>query len=227
MRPLLRGAIAAVALSLAPVAVVTTASPASAAADVSTSSTFGSAPAKRALFGDPFFASGNVEAADGSIVDVGVKQLQRRAKGSDSWKTVATDDLADDDFGGFDEYDKHQGNATFRVAYTGGVDGETTYLPSVSTVITVKVFRNFTGKDVSKRVPAVKVKFSPKFGNKQILVQKKQGKKWKTFKKVKTNKKGQALVSGPGSSKGIKYRLVAPGNKQFTTTKAFFTAYRY
>ncbi|CAN5496405.1 hypothetical protein BH09ACT12_BH09ACT12_11580 [soil metagenome] len=235
MRALLHGAVVAAALSLAPVAVVTTtAAPAHAATTVHTKTTFQSDVRKHGEYGGTFIVSGEVttlDDPDGYGPLAGTAYLQRLAPGSKSWKNVASDDSPG--YAYFPNYDKYKGNAKFRIYYTGGTydagsSGERNYPPSVSGVIKVKVTRKMTLKDVSKRQPTAIVKVSPKFGGKKILVQKKKGKKgWKTFRKVKTNKKGKARISFKGSRKGTPYRVVAPGNKQFVATKNSFKAYTY
>ncbi len=235
MRTLLRGLVAAITLSLAPVAVVATATaPAHAAVTVNTATSFQADVRKRGEFGAAFIVSGLVETIDdpdGYGPLAGVAQLQRMAPGSKSWKTVASDDTPG--YAYFPDYDRYTGNAKFRIYYTGGTygpgtSGERTYPPSVSEVINVKVIRKFDAKDVSKEQPTISVKVTPKFGGKKLLLQKKKGKKgYRTFRKIKTSKKGKARVSAPGSRKGIAYRVVAPGDKNFIATRIIFTAYRY
>ena len=97
----------------------------------------------------------------------------------------------------------------------------------MSPTISLKVLRNFDFKDVSKKTVTVAVRYSPGFGKKNILVQKKKGKGFATFKKVKTDQKGRARISVPGSSKGITYQLVAPKDKRFVATKQRFVATRF
>jgi hypothetical protein len=225
MRPLLRGAIAAAVLSLAPVAVVTTtAAPASAMVDVATSSTLGNDFPRRGEFGE-FISpsiSGSVVAADGSSPTGGV-QLQAQAPGSSTWRTVASSTFAPDPF--FSDYTQFRSNTKLRLNYPGGTSGDTNYLPSVSSPISLKVFREIDFTNVSgKRQPTADLKISPKYKNKTILVQKKQGKKFKPFKKIKTNAKSKVRFSVPGSSRGTEYRLVIPNDKKFVATKLPFTA---
>ncbi|MBU1802824.1 MAG: hypothetical protein KKA97_11435 [Actinobacteria bacterium] len=227
MRSLLRGTIAAVALTLAPVAVVTTSSaPAHAAAEVATTSSFSDSITKRGEFGRFFSVSGGVDAADESFIDAGEARLQVQKPGSSTWKTIEV--ASGVGFASFPDYDKYRSNVKLRIAYTGGTSDDTTYLPSVSKAISIKVLRSVDFSSVSgKRQPTADVKVKPKFGKKKLLIQKKKGKKFKTFKKVKTNKKGKARFSVPGSSKGIKYLLVVPKDKNFVATKIPFTATRF
>lgn len=237
MRPLFRGVVAAAALSLAPIAVVTTtAAPAQAAATVNTVTTFDAGIKKRGEFGDLLYITGRVKAQDdpsgtGDTVYGGVSYLQRQSPGSSTWKNVAKDETPG--YSSFPDYSKYKSNAKFRIYFAGGVSdpgesNERTYPPSVSKAITIKVFRTFDVQSVSgKRRPTADVKVSPKFGKKTLLVQKQKGKRYKPFRKVKTNKKGKVRLSLPGSSKGITYRLVAPKDKNFLATKTTVTATQY
>lgn len=235
MRPLLRGFAAAVTLSLAPLAAVTTtASPAQAAVVVNTRTTFDPDIRKVGEYGTFVSISGAVQTTDDpdgySSPFEGVAQLQRKAPGSKTWKTIASDDSPG--FAYFPSYDTYRSNTQLRIYFTGGTynpgaSNERVYPPSVSKPITLKVFRELEPKDVSKRQPTVAVKISPKYAKKPILVQKKKGKGWKTFKKVRTNKKSRARIAVKGSRQGIPYRLVVPGNKQFLPTQYQFRGVYY
>ena len=231
MRLLLRGVIAAVALSLAPVAVVaTSAAPARAAETVETTTSI-TATSTRGFAGGYLSASGAVATPDGSSPYAGTAYLQSLAPGATTWKNVGSDDSPG--YAYFPDYDTFKTNTKLRIYYTGGTyapgtSSERTYTPSTSRVLTIKVARNVDFDNVSgKRQPTADVKVSPKFGKKKIIVQKKQGKGYKTYRKFKTNKKGKVRISVPGSSKGIKYRLIAPGDTLFVATKLKFTASRY
>ncbi len=88
-----------------------------------------------------------------------------------------------------------------------------------------KKMRSMVVSSVSgKKQPTADVKVTPKFGKKLLLIQKKKGKNYKTFKKVRTNKFGKVRISLAGSRKGIKYQLVAPGNKKFKVLKRVIVA---
>ena len=232
MRPLLRGIVAAMALSLAPVAVVTTsAAPANAAETVTTTTSFDPDIDRRGQAGGYFSVTGSVKTAEGSGPLAGTAYLQGLAPGSKTWKNLGSDDSPG--FAYYPDYDKYKTNTKLRIYFAGGTyspgtSSERVYPPSVSKVLSVKVSRRFDIKSVSgKRQPTADVKVSPKFGKKKLLVQKKQGKKYKTFRKVKTNKKGKVRLSLPGSRKGITYLLVAPGDKRYVTTKTPVTATQY
>lgn len=232
MRPLLRGILAATALSLAPVAVVTTtAAPAIAADTVETTTSFDPDINPRGQAGGYLSITGEVVASDGSSPLAGTAYLQSLAPGSKTWKDVGTDDSPG--FAYYPDYDKYKTNTKLRIYFTGGTyqpgtSSERVYDPSVSRVLNIKVYRLFDIKSVSgKRQPTADIKVTPKFGKKKLLVQKKAKKGWNTFRKVKTNKKGKVRLSVPGSRNGTKYRLVAPGNKQYMTTKNIITATQY
>ena len=234
MRPLFRGLVAAAALSLAPIAVVTASTaPAHAAAVVTTKTTLSDNIRNVGEFGDFLSISGSVKSVDdpngSSSVFAGSSFLQIKAPGSKTWRNVASDDSPS--FSSYSSYDKFKTRGKFRIFYAGGTympgtDSERTYQPSASKAISIKVLRDIMVTSVSgKRQPTADVKVTPKFGKKKLLVQKKKGKKsYKTFRKIKTNKKGKVRFSAPGSRKGTKYRLVAKGNKQFNTTSTIVVA---
>ena len=226
MRPLLRGAVAAAVLSLAPVAVVTSSAPASALVDVPTVASFDPDITKRGVAGSFLSITGDLDAPNESgcsSFHAGDTFLQAQQPGSSVWKNVATDPSSG--FLSFPDYDSYKTNTKLRIAYPGGTSGECVYQPTTSGTISIKVLREFDISNVSgKRQPTADIKVSPKFGKKKLLVQKKKGKGYQTFRKVKTNKKGKVRLSVPGSRKGIKYRLVAPKDKNFVATKTIITA---
>ncbi|WP_148615748.1 hypothetical protein [Nocardioides rubriscoriae] len=236
MRQLLRGIAAATALSLAPLtAVAVTAAPAHAAATVNTTVTLASDITKIGFYGDYFSITAEVDATndpDGYTTPfVGSAYLQRQAPGSSTWTTVGTD--TDPSFSYFPDYDTFRGNALFRVYYTGGTyhageSDERTYPASVSDTVRIRTARNIDGTDVSKgRTVRVRTVVKPKFGGKKVLVQKKRSGGFRTIKKVRTNRQGVAVVSVSGSRRGIRYRLVAPGDRNFVASTLTFTARVY
>lgn len=235
MRPLLRGAIAAVALSLAPVAVITsTMTPADAAVSVDTRTTFQKDVRKNGVAGGAFIVSGEVRTIndpDGYGPLAGVSHLQRQAPGSRAWKNVGTDDSPG--FSYFPEYDTYTGNAKFRIYYTGGTygagtSGERTYPPSVSKAISIKVRRTMTFKDVSRGAKGRgQFKVGPKYAQKKLLVQTKRAGRFTTVRTARTNRRGTATIPFRASPSGITYRIVARGDKQFVTTSLKVTYRRY
>lgn len=227
MRTILRGLAAATALSLAPLtAVALTAAPAQALAEVPTTAAFNPGLDTRGIHGELLQLTGTVTTADGSNPE-GPVYLQRLAPGG-SWKTVDTDTSAGSAF--FFEHDEFVGNAGYRILYPGATDtsGETTWLGSVSPTLSVKTGREIDWTDAStSRSVRVRAVVKPKFGGKRITVQVKRAGKFRTIRKVRTNKRGVAFISVAGSRRGIVYQLVAPGDRNYVASATRFEATRF
>ncbi len=206
---------AAVVTSLAaPAAVLTSSAPASAAtATKIVSGTDGKSwiypSSYRAQpgvprYGDTLSLSINVVTESGSQVYDGTLTVQRQVPGG-SWKTIATSSSAY-----LYESTKAVGNATYRVLYSGAGD----YSPS-STAVSGKIQRKLDLQGVSGKRAGLKGKVSPKYQGK-VVVLKKQGKKWKKFKTVRTNKKSRFVVYLPAPRKGKYFWKI-----QIASSKAF------
>lgn len=235
MRKLLRGLAAATALSLAPLAAATvTAAPSQAAAVVNSTVSWSTGLKTKGVHGDYLGLTGKVTTTNDpsgyTSPFTGTVYLQRLAPGARTWVNVGSDDGAG--FAYFPDYDKFLGNAAFRLYYAGGTyspgsSSERTYTPAVSPVIKIQTARIVTPKDVSKRGPRLKVTIKPGFGGKKVTLQGKKGKGWKNLRKAKTNKKGVVFLSVKGNRKGIPYRVVVPGDKNFVGTKFTFKGRQY
>jgi hypothetical protein len=161
------------------------------------------------VYGDTLSLSINVETESGSQVYDGTLTVQRKLPGKD-WTTIKTSTSAY-----LYESTKAVGNASYRVLYSGSGD----YSPSSAGVIG-KVQRKFDLQPVSGKRAGLKGKVSPKYHGK-VVVLKKQGKKWKKFKTVRTNKKSRFAVYLPTPRKGkFFWQLQIPSSKAFTTTKS-------
>jgi len=217
MKRLLTGVLSAALLGATPIAL------AAAPAEAATVNTWieGSINYSKAEYGKTVYLSGGVKSSTG--YPAGNVVIQRKLAGQSSFTTVQTDTSA----GYFSYAFRAQKNTEFRILYSGGTSGSDTYTPS-SASTSLKVYRKLQVK-TSYTSLTVKGKVTPDFKKKKFTVQVKKG-KWKTWKKVKTNKKGKYAVKLVGSRKGIKYRFVVPGSKGFTKTQSgVITArsYRY
>lgn len=165
------------------------------------------------VFGESFTLSINVVAGSTQVYD-GNLTVQRQLPGKD-WKTIKTSTTAY-------LYDsiKAVGNANYRVIYSGSGD----YAPS-SDGVSSKVQRKLDYQDVGGRTVVLAGKVSPSFKGK-VLVFKQQGKKWKKFKTLKTDKKGKFRTPLPAPRTGRYYfRLEIPASRAFTKTQSgkFYT----
>lgn len=160
-------------------------------------------------YGDTLSLSINVETSSGSQVFDGTLTVQRMVPGG-SWKTIATSDSAY-----LYESTKAVGNATYRVLYSGAGD----YAPS-DAALSGKIQRKLDLSGVSGKRAGIKGKVSPKFKGK-VIVLKKQGKKWKKFKTVRTNKKSRFVVYLPAPRRGKYFwRIQIASSKAFATTNS-------
>ena len=211
---------AAVVTSLAaPAALLTTAAPASAATATSIvsgtegkgwiyPSSYRSQPGVP-RYGDTLSLSINVVTDGGSQVYDGTLTVQRLLPGGD-WKTIATSSSAY-------LYDSTTavGNATYRVLYGGSGD----YAPS-DAAVTGKIQRRLDLTAVSGKRAGIKGKVSPKYHG-TVLVLKKQGKQWKKFKTVRTDKRSRFVVYLPAPRRGKYFwRIQIASNKAFATTNS-------
>jgi hypothetical protein len=135
--------------------------------------------------------------------------VQRQLPGK-GWKTIATSSSAY-------LYDstKAVGNAAYRVLYSGSGDYAAT-----SAGVTGKVQRKLDISGISGKRAGMKGKVSPKFKGK-VVVLKKQGKKWKKFKTVRTNKQSRFVVYLPAPRRGKYFwKLQIAASKAFATTQS-------
>lgn len=165
------------------------------------------------VFGDTFSLSINVVAGSTQVYD-GTLTVQRQLPGQE-WKTIKTSDQAY-------LYDsiKAVGNASYRVLYSGSGD----YSPS-SAGVTSQVQRKLDYQNVGSRTVVLAGKVSPKYKGK-ITVFKQQGKKWKKFKTIKSNKKGKFRTPLPAPRSGRYYfKLEIPASRTFAKTQSgkFYT----
>ncbi|RYJ05105.1 MAG: hypothetical protein EON52_13315 [Actinomycetales bacterium] len=217
---------AAIVTSLAaPAALLTTAAPASAAtATKIVGGTEGQSWIYRSyssagqpggpVFGDTLRLDIEVQDANGAQVYDGTLTVQRQLPGK-SWKTLKTSTSAY-------LYDsiKAAGNANYRVLYSGAGD----FSPSDAGVKS-KVQRKIEIKNVGDRKVVLQGKVSPKYKGK-VVIFKKNGKKWKKVKTVRTNKKSTFRTPLPAPRSGRYYwNVKIKGSKTFapSQTGKFYT----
>lgn len=216
----------AVTLTLAaPVALLTTAAPTSAAtATKIVGGTDGKSWIYRSyssagqpggpVFGDTLRLDIEVVDANGAQVYDGTLTVQRKLPGK-GWKTLKTSTSAY-------LYDsiKAAGNATYRVSYSGSGD----FSPSTAGAKS-KVQRKIAIKNVGDRKVVLQGKVSPKYKGK-VMIFKKNGKKWKKIKTVRTNKKSTFRTPLPAPRSGRYYwNVKIKGSKKFAASQTgkFYT----
>ncbi|MBZ5740398.1 hypothetical protein [Nocardioides mangrovi] len=166
------------------------------------------------VYGTTLSLSINVEDSSGNQVYDGTLTVQRQLPGQ-AWKTIKTSDSAY-----YYGSTKAVGNAKYRVLYSGTSD----YSPSAAGV-SGKVQRKLTYQNVGDRRVVLKGKVSPKYKGK-VTVFKKQGKKFKKYKTVRTNKKGGFKTPLPAPRRGkFFWKMEIKSSKTFATTQSgkFYT----
>lgn len=163
----------------------------------------------------------DVETTDGVAVYDGTLTVQRLLAGATQWQTVATSDTAW-------LYDSvpAQRNATYRVLYSGN----DTYQPSQASAA-VPVQKRLALTPESGRRLGLAGKITPR-GKNKVVVLKKQGRRWKKFKTVTSNRKGRffASVTAP-RRRGAKYywKVQIAGSRTYAVTRSavyYTTRYR-
>jgi hypothetical protein len=170
------------------------------------------------VYGDTLSLSINVVTDSGEQVYDGTLTVERQLAGRSTWSTVATSTSAY-------LYDsiKAQGNATYRVTYSGSGD----YAPS-SDAVSASIQRKLDVGVKEGRKIVVTIKVAPKYHG-AITVLKKQGKKWKKFKTVRTNAKSRASFTLPAPRRGKFYwKFTIRADKAFAATQSpTYYTYQY
>lgn len=172
-------------------------------------------PAKQ-LFKGPVQVAGRLQsdAGGGAWADRSGQTLtlERKLAGGD----FATIGSATTNFSGIAIFDtKAKANATYRVRYAGDV----TYNPGVSGSVKVKVARDLGAKE--KQIGKGKFRFygkaKPNYGKKQIVLQKRDGGKWRKIGAQKTSKKGNwsFVVFAKRKPGTVQYRTVTKKDKKY------------
>ncbi|WP_203337236.1 hypothetical protein [Nocardioides limicola] len=247
LKRIITGAVAAALLGVTPVALVT--APAQAAEDAwqSADARATTLPSrvvrttafqKRYRFNDRISASYRLEvydpsggcshAADGWCSPptyMGNQQLilERRFNGSSTWQTLATNNGNSLYYSG-----QWKGNAEYRARFPGGSNShyDLTYPSATESSGLLRGFRLTSISDpFANRKADVRLKVKPAYKRKVVVLQRKQGKRWVTVRKARTNRK--SVVTFRDLAAPAKFRLVVRGNKKFLKTKHAFSTVRY
>lgn len=143
---------------------------------------------------DSFTISGSVDDPSGNPVPDtadGTVVLERRNAGTSRWRQVAE---APDEGDFFFPDLVGLRNATYRIVYSGGTEGATSYEPSgAKTSIKVARIINTRGTNPRPNVFFLKGTLKPSYKGKPVVIQRKtcNSCSWKVWKTVKTNRKSK------------------------------------
>jgi hypothetical protein len=188
---LIAGTVSAGLLGLAPIAI---AAP-SQAADNLTTATTASSDKTTIQYGDDVYISVDVQGSDGLSATDGASTLYAMEAGSSAWVPVSTGTYPGSDFYPV----KPRMTTTYKVVYggyTATTAYEDTYQPSESPTFTIGVARKITAPSSGF---VLKGKVTPDYAKKKIVIKvsKKKNKGYKTWKTIKTDKRGKYLVRLP------------------------------
>ena len=158
--------------------------------------------------GESLYVSVNVQTTSGTRVYDGSVQVQFKAAGTNSWKTVASSSSAY-----LSETIKARQTGVYRAVYSGSGNYAATSVEKKQ-----KVQRKVVTNTISGKRAGFKGKVVPK-GKVGIVIQKKVGKKFKPFRTQKTDKKGRYTIYLPAPRSGRTYwKITFKGNKKFAKT---------
>ncbi len=166
-----------------------------------------------ATYGQTIQVAGNVVAHNGQEwlgVPAGTAYLQELVPGG-AWRTIDTDTYPSS----FYFTVKARQNASYRVTYTGGAYREYTFPAANSATKGVKVKRKLK-ESIRKLV--FKSTVSPSYKRKKVVIQVKAGKRWKTHRVIRTDRRSRFAIKLPATRKRTYFRAVIAGNKKFTKT---------
>jgi hypothetical protein len=153
------------------------------------------------------------------FISAGTTFVQRSLNGGATWTNVHSESAYSASLVYYSGTHIAPQNALFRGVYVGGTAGENTYASSTSAPVGVNVVRTYKFKQKSLRAGVRGTfKIQPKASIKKLKVKfevKKSG-KWRTYKKVRANKKGVVTLVFKASRKGIPYRMILPGKRGFS-----------
>ena len=210
---IIAGTITAGLVGLVPVAV---SSPANAATPYTTVVAI-TASTPGVAYGDDITIDGAVTDNTGGSASFGTATLQVYSTKNPVWTTVQTDDTA----GSFIFFDvKPESNAQYKVVYSGftAANGDT-YSASESAPVAVAVQRTDSLKTKGLSVIG---KIKPDFAKKKVVIKRKQGKKYVSWKKIKTDNKGVFRFKAP-NKRGFKFSVTIPSDTHYVGfTKLYY-----
>ena len=212
---IIAGTITAGVVGLVPVSV---SSPANAAVPYTTV-VAATASAPGVVYGDDISINGAVTDTAGGSVFYGTATLQVYSSKNPVWTTVQTDETG----GSFYFFDvKPESNSQYKVVYSGftATNGDT-YSVSESAPVTVAVQR---ADSLKTKGLSVIGKIKPDFAKKKVVIKRKQGKKYVSWKKVKTDSKGVFRFKAP-SQRGFKFTVTIPSDTHYVGfTKGYYVS---
>lgn len=159
-------------------------------------------------YGDDLSLTGSIKSSTGGSVFSGTYALQVSTAATPAFTTIATGTAS-----GFLSFDvPASANATYQLVYSGGSSSSDTFTATTSAPYAAKVTRKLSLK--TKRLQVIG-KVSPDYSKKKIKIFRKDGKKFKKFASVKTDKKGRFTFNAPRRNK-FKFIVVVPGDSTFT-----------
>ena len=169
-----------------------------------------------------------------TYVAAGTATLQQLAYGTSTWRPVSSKAIVPGT--GDLTWSVRPTNTTqYRVVYVGGSYGDKTWNGSTSPVVKVGVARSVTDK-FAKRSGVFKGKVSPSYKKKRVIVQKttcnpgiSDNCRWKTFKKLRTDKKSAWSIKLRYTRTKTYYRVVVKPSNGYVTSysKHYVSLVRY
>ncbi|MCW2817081.1 MAG: hypothetical protein JWN84_4536 [Nocardioides sp.] len=86
-----------------------------------------------------------------------------------------------------------------------------------------KARRTISVKDTPGRRARLRIFVRPAFGNKPLIIQTRKAGTFRTTGRVRTNANGVAIKVFASSRRGIRYRLIAKGGRDYATAAVSFT----
>lgn len=227
------GSALATALAATSLGAVATAAPAQAVETVQTRIVASNADrgvissySKPVKYGDTLSIGVNVEGFINGVwtqVYAGSVTVTQQLKGSASASVVASSTSAY-------VYDSipARGKAVYAVSYSGGTGGypQVNYAPTAASYAVGQVQRKLTTSTLSGKRAGFQGKLSPAAKTK-ITVLKKQGKKFKKYKTLRSTKKGRFTVVLPAPRRGkFHWKIVFAGGKRFSASTIKGTTYK-
>lgn len=167
-------------------------------------------------------AEANHPEAGWGTVPEGSLTLQRRAAGTNAWKTIQTHDGPQTTF-----YVKAKGNAHYQVLYSGGAYADWTFPAASKTTKMLRVARNLNDSIRQTRL-VLRGKVAPRYARKNVVIQRKtcqKGCAWKRWGVAKTNGKSRWSKRLPAPTSGTWYwRAYTPKSTKFIKS---FSDYSY
>lgn len=171
--------------------------------------------------GDTIYFSIDVAASDGSSPYGGKVVVQRLLAGTSGWATIATSDYA-----GYYGSTKALRNASYRALYVP--DAGSQWAGTTSATKGLAVQRKITVSNKGTRRVVLAGRVAPKYSGKVVIL-KKNGKRYKTWRKVKV-RKSKFRVILPAPRRGRFYwnvKIAAGKGFAASQTGKFYTYKRY